>query len=225
MRVSVFVGLILFWWGAGPLYAAQQAVGDDGRQVQLSDDGSWVYSSTDRFATTTDGKRVRLKQDGSWVYTGETSIDNNTTATAGRVYIDEQSLEVVLSDLVIESMRGKKSAAHKNSRKKTQSVFYLTISLEKEAAKAFTLSIQHDDLVVEDTDGREYPVTSVKPALVTVEPGKEVSLVVRADGAPHWWTTKSMRLTLDKTLFSGRKNTVLAHALSHAKKKKVERFE
>ena len=224
----VFAVLIISVFLAGQAHAAQEAVGDDGRTVRLNDDGRWVYITTDRFATTPEGKRVRLKQDGSWQYTGEISADETGAGrrvASDRKFLDDQSVELALADLVIETIRGKKSAAHKNSRKKTQSVFHLNITVAKDAAEAVTLSVQNSDFAIEDTDGRQYPVVRVKPAVVRVKPGAEATIIVRADGSPHWWTTKSMSLTLDKTLFARQKNIVLIRTMSSAKKKTVDVFE
>ncbi|MEE8059776.1 MAG: hypothetical protein V3T17_18390 [Pseudomonadales bacterium] len=241
MRHDVFFLLVFSF--SSSLFAAQESIGDDGRQVLLNDDGTWRYTHTDRFAITGDGKRVRLKQDGSWTYVGEKSTGEKNTGknTFGRNviadqrYVDKQLLEVVLNDLVIESYRGKKSAAHKNSRKKTQSVFHLSvinhraidprIMAESEVADSVVLTVDSSDFSVKDTDGREYPVLSVELATATIKLGEETTIVVRADGSPHWWTTKSMSLTIDKKVLASRKNIVLTRLMSSVKKKNVDGFD
>ena len=228
MNIRALGVLIIAVCIAAPLPAAQQATGDDGRQVVLNKDGSWEYSSADRFATTSDGKRVRLKADGNWEYTGDVASEAQhrpPALAADKQFIDAQSLELTLADLVIETIRGKKSQAHKNTRKKTQSVFYIDIAADPTAADTVTLPLKAADFSVDDTDGRSYAVLSVAPALLMLEPGDEATVVIRADGSPHWWTTKSMSVTLDKTVFAGRKDIVLTRAMSNAKNKRVEVFE
>ena len=204
--------------------AAQEVTSDDGRQVQLNKDGSWVYTSTDRFATTPDGRRVRLSDDGQWSYTGEKSAQGQKIAIDQK-YIAEQSLDIVLTDLVIETTRGKKSASHKNSRKKTRTVFYITLSLDKNAGAELSLPLKTSDFTVEDTDGRDYPVLQLSQEALAIKPGNEAVVAVYADGSPHWWTTKSMSVKLNKALFSSSKTITLSRALSDAKKKDVEGFE
>jgi hypothetical protein len=40
------------------------AISDDGHGIQLHEDGSWIFLSEDRFATTSQGTPIRLRQDG-----------------------------------------------------------------------------------------------------------------------------------------------------------------
>ncbi len=220
MRVWLSI-LLLF---SVQIYAQEQIVSDDGREVKLNSDGSWEYISTDRFATTADGRRVRLTVDGQWNYTGEKSTAGQKVAVDQK-YIDEQSLDIVLNDLVIETVRGKKAPGSKNSRKKTRSIFYLTLSLDKTANEALSMTLNAKDFSVEDTDGRNYPVMAVRPANVVIKPDGEVMISVYADGSPYWWTTKSMALKVNKKVFSSKKAITLSRALSEAKKKESDSFE
>ncbi len=220
MRVLLSIMLLLSF----QIQAAEQIVSDDGREVQLNADGSWEYKSTDRFATTADGRRVRLSADGQWAYTGEKSAEGQKVAIDQK-YIDEQSLDLVLSDLVIETTRGKKSQSHKNSRKKTRSVFYITLSLDKAAEANLSAALNSKDFTVEDTDGRNYPVQRVEPETVMIKPSGEAVITVYADGSPHWWTTKSMTVNVNKKVFASSKAITLSRGLSDAKKRDVESFE
>ena len=220
MRVLLAV-ILLF---SAQTQAAKAIVSDEGREVQLNPDGSWEYKSTDRFATVADGRRVRLSADGQWSYTGEKSAAVEKIAL-DRQYVDQKSLDIVLSNLVIETVRGKKSPGSKNPRKKTRSVFYITLGLDKTANRAFSVALDANDFTVEDTDGRSYPVTAVTPANIAIEPADETVIAVYADGSPHWWTTKAMVIKINKAVFSSTKTIALSRAMSVAKKKVSDSFE
>jgi len=214
---------LMFSLFIGPaLYGAESVVSDDGREVQLEDDGSWHYKTSDRFATTAEGKRVRLKDDGSWSYTGEITAPKR--ALEDQVFVEAQSLAVVLTDLVIETYRSKKSESHKASRKQTQTVFHVSFSVAADAANSVAIALETTSFSVEDSDGREYPIISVAPLAATISPGDEFTVVVRADGSPHWWTTKSMSLIMHKGSLAGSERFVLTHSMSSAKKKSVQGF-
>ena len=221
MRQSViFIFAVLFSMIAG---AGQDVISDDGREVRLKDDGSWEFISNDRYATTADGRRVRLKANGSWEYTGEKSTATERVASDQK-YIDASDLEISITDLVIESSRGKKSQSHKNSRKKTHSVFYISLLADDDAEAPVELVFANGQVEVQDTDGREYPVIKIEPKKLSLQPGQEATLEIRTDGSPHWWTTKSMSVTFDKKLFGSRKDIVVMRDMSTAKKKEVDGF-
>lgn len=215
MRVLLFIVLLF----SVQIQAAQRIFSDDGREVQLNPEGSWEYTSTDRFATTADGRRVRLSADGQWAYTGEKS------AAGQKIAVDQQSLDIMLGDLVIETVRGKKSPGSKNSHKKTRSVFYIILGLDKTAKTDFSVALNARDFTVEDTDGRNYPVTAITPGNVVIKPAGEAVITVYADGSPHWWTTESMTVKISKVVFSSTKAITLSRAMSDAKKKQSERFQ
>ena len=213
--------LLLLCLLPGSLFAAEEIIADDGREVQLNDDGSWSYTSTDRFATSAAGKRIRLKADGSWVYTGdETAV--GLQLISDRKYVAEQFLQVSLRELVLDTARGKKSESHKNSPKQTQMVFYLSIHMDQKAKGSVDIGFNTADFSVQDSDGRNYPVILVVPATATLQPGGETEVIVRADGSPHWWTTKSMSLTLAKSVFSSQQELVLTRSMATVKKRKVD---
>ncbi|MBT4520065.1 MAG: hypothetical protein HOC23_08665 [Halieaceae bacterium] len=207
------------------LFAEDTVISDDGREVQLKDDGSWIYKSTDRFATTADGKRVRLKDDGSWIFTGEKAIVIDRGVVADKKFIETLSLEVTLTELAIETYRGRRSESHKSSRKKTQSVFSLSFAVDKSAPEPLILALEENHFSVEDSDGREYPIVRVEPLEMTIKPGAQATVIVRSDGSPHWWTTKSMRLILDKQALASRDDIQLLHSMSSAKKRAVDGFD
>lgn len=205
------------------VFAAQQAIADEGRELILNENGSWAYRSSDHFATIADGRRVRLKADGSWSFTDKKRVSK--VPVFDQQYIAEKSVAVVFNDVVIETYRGKKSASRKSAAKKTQMVFYVSLAVAKNALSPVVLSTKRDDFLATDSDGRNYPVINVEQAVSTIQPGASASLIVRVDGSPHWWTTKSLELVMDKRVLGSAKNISLTRPLSTARQQAVDGFE
>lgn len=206
-------------------HGAENVISDDGREVRLNDDGSWEYLSSDRFATSTSGKRIRLMDNGKWALTGELALPAATQVAKDiKVGVGEQAMEVELALLSVETKRGKKSESHKSSSKKTQTVFTLNLSLAKDAKEIQPLTVNEGDFKVEDSGGREYDIVNVTPAQLSISPGQEASIVVRVDGSPHWFTTKAMRIVIDKSALGSDKDVELTKAMSDSRKLTVDEF-
>lgn len=220
---SIVIVLMLI---GSPVRAAEDVLSDDGREVRLNDDGSWQYISTDRFATSADGTRVRLMEDGRWISTGEMALTGAGPAVRPDIrVVGEQRLELSLSRLVIETRRGKRSESHKSRSKKTQSVFTLTLAAPNDVPRPIELAFGSDALSIADSGGREYDIVNVAPRQLTLLPGEEATVVIRADGSPHWWTIKSMSLVIDKGSLASHKDIELTKLMSSARKRSVDSFE
>ena len=87
-----------------------------------------------------------------------------------------------------------------------------------------TLFFSSDDFKVEDSGGREYDIVSATPAQLSIAPGEEASLVIRVDGSPHWFTTKTMSIVIDKSALDSEKDLELTKAMSEAKNVAVDGF-
>ncbi len=201
--------------------ANQDIISDDGREILLKENGTWEYKSNDRFATSEDGRRVRLKADGSWEYTGE-KIQAPGIVDINQQFVEEKAVAVNIEQLTIETLREKKSASKKNPRKQTFTIFSMNLALAESATQAVSVELPKQQFTVQDSDGREYPILSVNPASAELKPGQEVALEVRADGSPHWWTTKSMSVILDKTVFATDKPLTLSRSMDLARKINIE---
>lgn len=185
---------------------------EDGRRIKLHEDGTWTFISTDRLLGTADGRQVRLKEGGTWEYTGDMAPP--LPAPSGEV--TRASLgEVVFTvkELAIETAR---TATHKSSRKKTNTVF--TLNLVNKGKTATRMTLDETLVAVEDSGGREYPLLVIKPEQVSLEPGQSMSLEVRVDGSPHWFTTKAMELHING---GADDELVLKALLSDAKKREL----
>ena len=168
------------------VFAAQEVIIVDGREVLLKEDGTWTYHSTDRYANTNDGRRLRLKDDGSWQYVGNAPL---TTTEQVRT----TNLNIKLQKVVIEKFEKK---VQKNTRVKTQTVFYLY--LENSAQAKRNISIKNSDISlieINDNNGKNYPVLSLQPGSIQLKPGTNTTLVIRAEKSPSMWDdVKSMEI-------------------------------
>jgi len=203
--------------GSNALSANQDVITDDGREVLLRDDGTWEFRSTDRFANTKDGHRIRLKDDGSWQYVGNAPLTS-------KQQIRTTVLDIKLGKVVIETHEKK---VQKNTRSKSQTVFYLNLELSPLAKS--NISINENDISrvkVKDSEDKEYPVLSIQAEPVILKPDSDTNVVVRVDGAPQWWkSVKSMEIIFKPGIFGLQAPVTLSQSVDDIDKKKVDGFE
>ena len=183
------------------VFAAQEVIIVDGREVLLKQDGTWRYYSTDRYANTNDGRRLRLKDDGSWQYLGNAPL---TTTEQVRT----TNLNIKLQKVIIEKFEKK---VQKNTRVKTQTVFY--VYLENSAQAKRNISIKNSDISlieINDNNGKNYPVLSLQPGSIQLKPGTNTTLVIRAEKSPSKWDdVKSMEIVFKPGILGIQKAIIL----------------
>lgn len=199
------------------LFANQEVITDDGREVLLKDDGSWAFRSTDRFANTKQGRRVRLKEDGSWEYTGNAPVILEKQ-------VRTMDLDIKLQKVVIETYEKK---VLKSKRVKTQTVFYLNLEHSPLAKK--NISITKNDIShieVKDSNNNSYPIASIHPNSVTLKPGSTTTIVIRAKGSPLWLSnTKSMEVVFKPGVFGIKNSITLSQKFDEFEEKDVDGFD
>ena len=203
--------------GSSTLYADQQVITDDGREVLIKQDGTWEFRSNDRFANTSDGQRIRLKEDGSWQYVGNAPMTSNK-----RVRTPE--LDIKLHKVVIETHEQK---VQKNKRVKSQTVIYMNLELSPLASSKVSINKNDISLIkVTDNKNRDYPVLSVQPVPLNLSPDSDTTIAIRADGAPQWWkNVKSMQITFEPGVLGLQAPVTLSQSVDDIDKKKVDGFE
>lgn len=198
--------------------ADRTAVGDDGREIRLKDNGSWEYISNDRFATSEDGTRVRLKEDGSWAFIG-----NAPLATDEQVRTE--NLDISLNRVVTEYTRRKTGA--KSEHYTSQTVFYLDLDVSSYGDKVVSKLDQFELIKVVDNKNTRYPVIAITPAQTTFEAGKTYTVQVRTDGSPSGsiiWGTRKISLTLDKSIFGNSSDLTFTLRTDEIKKQQVDQL-
>lgn len=208
---------LLLMPGSKAYSADQQVITDDGREVLLRGDGTWVFRSTDRFANTEDGQRVRLKQDGSWQYVGNAPM-------VSADHVTSTLLDIKLQNVVIERQEIK---VQKNIRLRTQTVFYVSLGLSAKAKN--TVSITENDvshIEVIDNNGKTYPVLSIHPAPTVLMPGSDATVLIRADGSPAYLDdVKFMSVIFKPEIYGVRQPVTLSRDVDDFEEKKVAGFD
>jgi len=213
--------ITMIWLSLGPgsnaLSASQEVITDDGREVLLNEDGTWVFRSTDRFANTKDGQRIRLKDDGSWHYAGNAPLTSKQE-------VRTMDLDIKLQKVVIEQHETK---VQKNKRVKTQTVFYLDLGLSPLAERDVSITQNDVTLIkVKDNKGKSYPVISIQPGNTVLKPDSDTALTIRVDGSPKWWKdVKSMEMVFNPGIFGIQAPVTLSRSVDDIDKKSVDGFE
>lgn len=195
----------------------QQVITDDGREVLLNEDGSWMFKSNDRFANTPDGRRVRLKDNGRWEYIGHAPV---ATATLVRT----TDLELKLDKVVVEKYEKK---VQKNVRLKTWMVFYVNVDVSPLLKDSIALQKDNPALIeVRDDTGKIYPVVSIHASSAMLEPGTKTVLEIRADSAPTIFSeAKTMQITFTPRMLNTREAISLSYRIDDFDEKKVSKFD
>lgn len=218
-RMRTTLGILALLLLARSGYAEERILADDGREVLLKDDGSWEYVSDDRFGTTGSGERVRLGADGRW----EIEIDARPVAPAGGVVLaDTGPARWALGDVTIETARSQRGGSKKGVSKKTATVFTLEVRREGGSGAAQQWLLQAGDFSVVDSAGREYPVLDIAPSRLALGAGELQRVVVRADGSPHWFTTKFYELRIAAGAVGNRDEIRLRRALANVRQRDIE---
>lgn len=198
--------------------ADRTAIGDDGREIRLKDNGSWEYLSNDRFATSSDGTRVRLKDNGSWEFIGNAPLETEEQ-------VRTENLDINLNQVVTEFTKKKLGA--KSEHYSSQTVFYLDLDVSSYGDKVVSKLDQFELIEVVDDKNTRYPVIAVAPKQTTFEAGQTYSLQIRVDGSPSGsivWGTRKISLTLDKAIFGNGSDLTFTLRTDEIKKLQVERL-
>lgn len=214
--ISLLISLSLLSAG-NALSANREVITDDGREVLLKEDGTWEFRSNDRFANTKDGHRVRLKDDGSWQYMGNAPM-------VSKQQVKTTELDIELQKVVIETHEKK---IQKNTRTKSQTVFYLNLELSPLAKSSISINENDVSLIkITDSDGMDYPVLSIQPSPAALKPDTDTAVVIRVDGSPQWWkSVKWIEIEFNPGIFGIQEPIKLHQSSVDFDKKKVDGFE
>ena len=215
---------------ASSMAEPQRAIADNGREVILNDNGEWEYANDDMYATTKEGNRVRLSPNGKWqpvkqtaapapkpapVYQPAAPVYQSATPASvprDRVILADQNQGLTLDQVVIETHR---EAVGKNTRKRSNLVFYLD-------TEGQAVSLNPNDIWVQDSKGRDYPVFAVNQGKSPV--GNHPRLVIRANGAPRWWGVKYFSLQFKPNSIGNSQTIELRKTMSDVVRKEVNQL-
>jgi len=214
-QLAVMLVLILST-GSHVLAADQEVLTEDGREVLLKEDGTWVFRSTDRYVNTKDGDRIRLKNDNTWEYIGKAPLTS-------KQQVRSTTLDIKLKRIVVETYKEK---VHKNVRTETQTVFYLKMNLDPVARNNVSASSSDlHNIKVRDNKGNDYPVLSIYPDSVNLTPDSEQLITIRADGFPGLFSdASSIEIELLPGIFNLGESVILSQRINNVEKVRVEGF-
>ena len=215
---NTIIGTLTFclMLSATALYSAQRVISADGREVQLNDDGTWKYLSNDRLANTSDGKQVLLKEDGSWQYAGNAPLSTDSQ-------VRTTNIDLKLDKVVIETHEKK---VQKNTRVRTQTVFYVDIQVSLQSTNNINIDSQViDKIEVNDDAGKQYSILAISPQ-IEIKPGAKQRIAVRVEKSPSIFDdVKSMTITFRQGLFGLSETVSLTQKAIDFDAKKVDGFD
>jgi len=192
-------------------HAGEYVISDDGQQILLNDDGSWVQVSKDRFATTISGQRIRLKPDGSWdimkKLDGDKQANNKTAQTQSlQAITNNENVGILLNKVEILK---KKTKTLKSKRIDTRTVFHLTIInqgnenllFDSLPLKAFTARSSGSDI---------FKILSAKADVTQLKPTERTTLVIVTNGSPKWFGVKYLNIELAKNAIGNSSARILS---------------
>ncbi len=199
------------------LSADQKIISDDGREILLNENGSWIFRSTDRFASTKEGHRIRLKEDGSWTYAGNAPLKSKTQVRTAE-------LGIKLQKVIVEKYKKK---SQKNTQLKTQTIFYVELNLSAQAKKNINIKSSDTSFIeVKDNSGKNYPVLSINADIAELKPNTHTTIIIRAEKSPTIFSdAKSMAITFKVGIFGINTPISLSQKIDDFEEKNVRGFE
>lgn len=200
--------------------AAEVVISDDGRQIQINGDGTWVQLSKDRYATNADGQRIRLKPDGTWSLLGDVTSPDPSGQTA--LTPISAALESTLFLSKVEILKRRIERA-KSTHAQVRTVYHLEVVNDSPADITLDDSLS-TKLLPGSSSGAEFEVISVSYPTGLIKPGERETIEVVADGAPRWFGVKAMTLEVPAGVLGNRQSRVLSKIMSDVERRNVEDF-
>lgn len=200
--------------------AAEVVISDDGRQIQINGDGTWVQLSKDRYAINAAGERIRLKPDGTWSLLSDAKPANGQAPVA--LTPISAALESTLFLSKVEILKRRIERA-KSTHAEVRSVYYLQVVNDSPADITLDNSLS-TKLLPGSSSGAEFEVISVSFPTGLIKPGERETIEVVADGAPRWFGVKAMTLEVTAGALGNRQSRVLSKMMSDVDRRDVDDF-
>ena len=208
---------------AASTQAQEVVISEDGRQIQLNGDGTWVQLSRDRFATNAAGRRVRLKPDGTWTLLSEDEATAaGAAAAASQLTPMQAASESTLHLAKVEILRRKIKRA-KSIHAEIRTVYHVGVHNDTAAAMDLTGPLQ-SELTARSSSGGEFAILSVDVDTEQLASGERTNIRVEADGAPQWFGVKYMQLEVAAGALGNSDRRILSKSMDEVEKLTVDRF-
>lgn len=223
-RLSTLGMLLAAWTLAPHAWAAEEIViSDDGRQILLKGDGTWVQLSRDRFATNEAGQRIRLRPDGRWAVVTDADAPPSVSTPAAPLAPLAAASEPVLhlSDVAIV-----RKVVERAKSKHAEVRMHYVLRVENATATELRLSNERLALIrAASNRGDGYKVLSVDANTLTVAPGESAQVDVWTSEAPRWWGTKYLSLEIPPGVFANSVRRIVSKQMNEVRRIEVENFD
>ena len=195
--------------------AEEVVIDDDGRLIQLNEDGTWLMLSRDSFATTEAGERIRLRPDGTWSYA---AVDEAPAAVARAVPDSDVSLYLAHVEIERKILR-----RQKGRHAETKTFFTLRVINDSSAPVPISDSLV-TQLTVRSSRGGIYEIESVSSTTDSIRPGEQADLIAVASGSPQWFGIKYLSVEVPAGTFGDAPARVLRKDMDEVVRTDVDSF-
>lgn len=196
--------------------AEEVVVSDDGRQIRLNDDGTWVQLSQDRFATNAQGQRIRLRADGKWNVMSAQDTTQGVRSSIEPVPLQDEAILYLKSVEILRREIKRSKSRHAETRMR------YVVGIENNTAD--TIRIDRAGQYRASTNrGGEYALLSVTgPA--DVSPGATAELVVVVADSPTWFGVKHLSLEVPESALGNAAPRILNKNMNEVRRVNVDEF-
>lgn len=226
IKTPTMYSLIFLLCSAVKLQAVEYVISDEGKHIQLNDDGTWAQVSKDRYATTRDGRRIKLRPDGSWeevreaLHQPEEALSYNDQVLSAQKVEDVNDVVILLDKVEILKIKTK---LKKSARLDTRTVFHLRIKNEVDSS-----TLQSENLMkglsAYSSSGQKFPIERIVPTKQADSAGHTVLTIV-TDGSPKWFGVKYLSLAINQNLLGNRSKRILSRGMDEVVIRTVKSFK
>ena len=194
---------------------SEVVISDDGRQIQINGDGTWVQLSKDRYAINAAGQRLRLRPDGTWSVMATDATPQGAPLTPISA-ANESTLFLAKVEILKRQIKRAKSV-----HAETVTVYQLQIKNDTDQ----TISLEGDlsqRFVASSSGGTQYPIESIEVDKSQVAPGERGNITLVALGSPRWFGTKYMALEVAANTLGNSEKRILSKSMNEVDKRTVD---
>ena len=215
------VVLLVCLLSAAWVCAEEIVISDDGRQIQLNGDGSWVQLSADRYAINAAGERIRLKPDGTWSVLGDQALApsrSNPASPSGANSLAVIQTTLFLAKVEILKRRIKRA---KSVHAETSSIYHLRVINDGATDIQLDASLA-DKLVARSSSGEVFPISAVEFEDPVIVAGQQATIRIEAEGSPQWFGVKTMVLEVAANALGNSQPRLLNKSMDDVERRSVD---
>ena len=214
---EILVAAALLGFAVGASAQEEVVISDDGRQIQINGDGTWVQLSKDRYATNAAGQRLRLKADGTW-----SVIDDSKRPQGTPLSRLSAANETTLFLAKVEILKRKIKRA-KSIHAQSNTVYHVQVLNDTPDVIRLDGDLR-GALTAGHSSGGRFDIERVSYDRAEVAPGERGQLTVVAAGAPQWFGVKYMTLEVAANALGNSDRRVLSKNMTDVVKREVEQL-